>query len=376
MDLVSGPEACEGMFFMDRIGYGLMILLCVGLMALSFSGCGKPTGEARAQNEQKQTGRDQADNLSARVAKVSIVEVRPTPLRDVLILPGATKPWQDITLPADLDGQVEWIGPREGDTVKKGEMVAKIDVSVLKAQLDNSRAAFKLADELYRRRKRLFDRKIISQEELDQARTERVVKQGTFRQAQVQYEKGLVYAQIDATVNQLYVDEGEYVGRGAPVADLVNVDKIEIDVNVPELDVRYLKPGQPVMFRVDAIPNQDFHGIIEFVALKADPATKTFNVKVLADNSVGHIRPGMITRVAFLRQVIPDALVAPLFALLDKGGERVLFVEQDGIAHARTVSVGVISGDQIQITQGLEAGDHLIVSGQNDVEEGTRVQVQ
>ena len=84
----------------------------------------------------------------------------------------------------------------------------------------------------------------------------------------------------------------------------------------------------------------------------------------------------MIARVSFLRRVIPDALVAPLFALVDKGGERILFVEKNGVAHARAVSLGIIEGDRIQITKGLNAGDHLIVTGQTEVEEGMRVQVQ
>jgi membrane fusion protein (multidrug efflux system) len=112
------------------------------------------------------------------------------------------------------------------------------------------------------------------------------------------------------------------------------------------------------------------------VAYKADPATKTFHVKVIIDNPTHEIRPGMIARVAFLKRIIPDALAAPIFALVDKKGERLLFVEKDGVAHARTVSIGVIEGDRIQITKGLEPGDNLIVTGQKEVEEGMRVRVK
>jgi membrane fusion protein, multidrug efflux system len=111
------------------------------------------------------------------------------------------------------------------------------------------------------------------------------------------------------------------------------------------------------------------------VAYKADPATKTFLAKVLVDNRGHEIRPGMIARVAFLRRLIPEALSAPPFALIDKGGERILFVEKDGVAHARTVSIGIIEGDRVQITGGLEPGDRLIVTGQREVEEGMKVQV-
>jgi membrane fusion protein (multidrug efflux system) len=68
--------------------------------------------------------------------------------------------------------------------------------------------------------------------------------------------------------------------------------------------------------------------------------------------------------------------MAPLFALVDKGGERLLFIEKDGVAQSRTVSIGVIEGDRVQITSGLNAGDHLIVKGHTEVEDGMKVSVQ
>jgi membrane fusion protein (multidrug efflux system) len=77
-----------------------------------------------------------------------------------------------------------------------------------------------------------------------------------------------------------------------------------------------------------------------------------------------------------LRRIVPDALAAPLFALLDKGGERVLFVEEDGRAKSRVVQLGIIDGDRIQVVEGLQPGDHLIVTGQTEVEDGMKVVVQ
>jgi len=157
--------------------------------------------------------------------------------------------------------------------------------------------------------------------------------------------------------------------------DLVNVDRIKINLNVPEMDVRFCRPGQEADVRVDAFPGKNLKGAVDFVAYKADPATKTFPVRVLVENPGHKIRPGMIARVSLTRRIIPDALVAPLFALVDKGGERLVFVEEDGVARARTVVPGVIKGDRIQIVEGLSPGDRLIVKGQTEVEEGTKVQV-
>ena len=158
--------------------------------------------------------------------------------------------------------------------------------------------------------------------------------------------------------------------------ELVSVDRMRINVDVPEMDVRYLKVWQNARVTVDAYPGEHWDGLVDFVAFKADPATKTFLVRTLIDNPHGDIRPGMIGRVVFVRQIIPDALAAPLFALVDKGGERLVFIEKDGVAHSRNVSIGVIEGDRVQITDGLSPGDHLIVKGQTEVEDGMKVSVR
>ncbi|NIS69581.1 MAG: efflux RND transporter periplasmic adaptor subunit [Proteobacteria bacterium] len=336
------------------------------LTLILLTGCDRSEGKIETKNNQPQVRR----------TKVSVITVVPTPVRDVLVLPGETEAWQDVRLASETDGIVEVIDPREGDRVREGQLIAQIDVSTLKAALDQAEASFDLADKVYERRKLLFERKVIAKEELDRSENERTLALTNLRRAKVMYERGFLRSPINGLVNYLHVDVGEFVDRGDPVADLVNLDKIKINVNVPELDVRYLRVGQQALLTVDAFPERQLTGIVDFVAYKADPATKTFHVRVLIENPKHEIRPGMISRVTFLRRVIPDALVVPLFALVDKGGERIVFVEKDGIAYARTVAIGVIEGDRIQITKGLEVGDHVIVNGQTELEEGMQVQVQ
>ena len=341
----------------------LYLLFTLILILVYLIGCGRSESKGQAEN----------DRATAEAVKVSVVTIEPTVIRDVIVLPGETEAWQDVRLAADKDGQVEWIGPHEGQEVTKGQLLAKIDASALKAALDHAEASFNLADKIYQRRKLLFEREVIAQEELDKSEADRAFALSNLKQVRTEYERGSVRAPIDGIVNQFYVDAGEFVGRGAPIADVVDVDKIKINVNVPELDVRYLQVGQQVMVTIDAFPDRRLPGTIDFVAYKADQATKTFDVRIEIDNTDHTIRPGMVARVAFLRRTVTDAFVAPLSAIVDKGGERLVYVENAGTAYARTISIGVIEGDRIQITSGLEAGDHLIVTGQTEVEEGMKV---
>ena len=344
----------------------ILFLAALLWVALSAMGCDDKDGLATAES-----------NPNSPVAiPVTTVEIQPVQLQDVIYLPGTTEAWQDVQVAADTPGRIEWIGPREGEKVNKGDLLIKIDVSALKAALDHAEAQFKLSDDLYQRRRRLFERKIIAKEELDQSATQRTLAATDYEQIKVKYNHGFPRSPITGIINHLYVDVGEFIDTGKPIADIVNINRIKINVRVPELDIRFVLEGQTTPVQIDAFPGRKLNGKVDFVAFKADPATKTFLVRTLIDNPFGDIRPGMIARVAFVRRVITDALVAPLFALVDKGGERLVFIEKDGVAQSRTVSIGVIEGDRVQITSGLNAGDHLIVKGHTEVEDGIKVSVK
>jgi membrane fusion protein (multidrug efflux system) len=327
----------------------LAVLLLAGFLT---AGCDDKEGVATAETN---------STLPAAIP-VSVLEIKPVQMRDVIYLPGTTEAWQDVQVAADTPGRIEWMGPREGEKVNKGDLLIKIDVSAHKAAMDHAAAQFKLADDLYQRRKRLA--------------TQRTLAATDYEQIKVRYNHGFPRSPITGIINHLYVDTGEFIDTGKPITDIVNIDRIKINVRVPELDIRFVRVGQKTPAKIDAFPERDLNGKVDFVAFKADPATKTFLVRTLIDNPLGDIRPGMIGRVAFVRRVITDALVAPLFALVDKGGERLVFVEEDGLAQSRTVSIGVIQGDRVQITSGLKPGDHLIVRGHTEVEDGMKVSVQ
>jgi membrane fusion protein (multidrug efflux system) len=344
----------------------LTIVMTVWLAAIVITGCKDQDSIANTENSANETP----------AVPVSVVVVNPVSLRDVIFLPGETEAWRDVKVAANAAGRIEWLGPREGHKVKKGQLLAKIEVSALKAALEHAEAAYQLAEDLYQRRLRLFERKIIAKEELDQSETQRKLAFTDLEQIKVKYNHGFPKSPITGIINHLYVDVGEYADVGKPLTDIVNIDKIKINVQVPELDVRFVKKGQKTPVKIDAFPERELIGIIDFVAFKADPATKTFLVRSVIDNPAHDIRPGMIGRVAFVRRVIADAIVAPLFALVDKGGERMVYIEKDGVVQSRTISIGVIEGDRVQITSGLNAGDHLIVRGHTEVEDGMKVIVQ
>ncbi|MDD4953054.1 MAG: efflux RND transporter periplasmic adaptor subunit [Desulfovibrionaceae bacterium] len=315
-------------------------------------------------------------SVPAKSVRVTVEKVAPAIIRDVLTLPGQTEAAHDVTLSAERGGRVEYVGFTEGDRVQKGQLIAKIDLTALDAGLGRAEASYDLAKVQAERRASLMDSNVLSREELDKAQTEYKLARNNLREARVNRRQGAVVSPIDAVVNDLLVDPGEYVKPGDPVVELVDVARMRVNVNVPEMDVRHLAKGAAVKVTVDAWPKRSWEGVIDFVAYKADPVTKTFKVRVLVDNSDLCIRPGMLARASFLRRSLTDALTTPLFAVQDRGGERVVFVVEDEHARARTVVPGVIDGDRVQILEGLRIGDRVIVTGQDNVEDGTRVSAE
>ena len=124
--------------------------------------------------------------------RVSVVPVRSETIRDVLVLPGVAEALHDVTLSAERDGRMEWVGPREGQRVTKGELLCKIDVSALQAELDRCKAALTLAEDVAERRMSLHEGLIVSKEEQEKAETERMLALHRLREAKVNYDRGFV----------------------------------------------------------------------------------------------------------------------------------------------------------------------------------------
>ena len=355
-------QQAPGVSFWDIFLIIIAALLALASLALLW-GCDQP--EARANG---------ADGPKA--VNVHIQPLVPGTISDVRILPGEVEALEDIVLSAECEGVVEWIGPAEGEDVERDQLIARIDLQTLQTALDKAEANLGLAQKQARRRQDLFDRRVATREELDEALTTLNLARATLQEAQAAYERGVIRSPITGVLDDLHIDPGEYVSPGTPIAELVNIRRVRVIVNVPERDIPHISPGASVPLLVDAYPEKRWTGTIDSMAHKADPATRSYPVRLLVDNPDNSLLPGMIVRAALECRRVDNALSVPLSTILDRGGERLVFVEQDGLARARPVSLGVVQGDRIEIVQGLAPGDKLITAGHTEVEDGTPVVVR
>ena len=322
---------------------------------------------------------EDSTGVQATVAeKLPNVAVQSVTLRDVhdyLELTASVTPWEELTLSAETRGRIESQPIEEGDRVQHGQQLVLINTITIRANMDQAAAEFKMAEQDLARIEGLRESGISSPQELDQAVSKRDAARARLTLSQIQLDQSVITSKIDAVVDKLEKEEGEFADIGAPLVHLVQIDRVKILVGIPERDVAHFTLGDPVSVTFDAHPGREFTGTIYRIATTAEDTTRTFATEVEVDNRDRLLKPGMIARVRMVRNTFSNAVTVPLFAVVPREGRSVVFVEQNGVARMRPVTVGFVQNDYALLTNGLDQGDLLIISGQRDLQDGDRVAV-
>lgn len=301
-----------------------------------------------------------------------------TDVQETFILPGTLAAWEDITLSLEQSGPIRWIGAKEGDRIGEGEPILRIDPETLKAQLEADQVDFDLSRRHLERVEKLLEKNFISEQERDQAREAFEVAKSTLTRSRLALAKSTLVSPIAGVLDELLVDRGEYGAVGTPAAVVVQVDQLKVLVDVPEKDVPSLQVGMQARVSLASLNGRaavSMPGRIVHVAYRADPSTRTYRAKVAVQNSSRTLRPGMIVRVEFDRQLHRQVVTVPLYSLVDQDGQKELYVEENGMARRRPVKIGPVVDGKVVIYEGVEAGEHVIISGQQLVRDGAPVRV-
>lgn len=315
-------------------------------------------------------------NQAERIPNVKVKVLQSQELRDVLNLTGTVYPWEDVTIAAETPGKIDWKGIESGDTVRKGQELFRIDSEALRASLEQAEAQARLAAQEYDRVQRLLARGASTRQDEDSAVANRDVASASLRATQIQVDKSTIEAPFDGVVDRIFQEQDEFVDTGKPLVRLVQVHKVKVNVGIAERDIPTFKAGDSVKVRLDAYPDRVFDGTIQIISPTADMSTHTFTAEIALDNPDGCLMPGMIARAELVKNVYPDAIVVPVFSAMLLDDSRYVFLERDGKAELQPIEIGIVQGNDVQITEGLKPGDRLIVVGQRDVRPGEPVNVQ
>lgn len=316
-----------------------------------------------------------AEDEAVKPVNVQIATLKAVTVEDMVLLTGRLEPWENITVSAEVSGNVEWQGVDDGAVVKAGEELFRIDTIWYQATHTQAEAQALLAEQELARIEGLRKSGISSPQELDRAQTERKVANANVAAASTRLDKSVVRAAVSGIVDEVFVRAGEWADTGAPLARLVQTDRVKVIVGVPERDVPHFHAGDPVEVMLDAFHDETFPGKIHRIATTAERETRTFPIEIELSNEEGRLRPGMIARARMVRETYPNAIAVPIFSVLSMENQRFAAVEENGVARVRQIEVGVLQGDRVHVTKGLSAGERLIVVGHRDLRDGQPVAV-
>lgn len=194
--------------------------------------------------------------------------------------------------------------------------------------------------------------------------------------AHSQLSNALLTAPAGGTVSARFLDPGELAAPGLPALTLVSTGAVFVEVSVTENLVDKVSNGLPVAVTVDALPGRTFQGSVTNLAPAADARSHAFSARVTLPNPGGSLRPGMFASARLVTDSHQHVLVIPAEAVLDRGGDQVVFVVEGGLAHERPVKTGLGDGYMVEITRGLTPGERVVVSGQNQLADGVAVSAQ
>jgi membrane fusion protein (multidrug efflux system) len=262
----------------------------------------------------------------------------------------------------------------EGDFVRQGQVMARIDPSRAQLEVQRSQATVNKLSNNFRRAQQLLAQNLISAEAHDQIRFDLESAKASLNLAKLELSYTNVTAPISGVVAQRMVKQGNLVGLNSPVYRVVNTQYLEAVMNVPEREMARIKTGMPVAMMVDAIPGQPFSGRVDRVSPVMDSGSGTFRV-TLAFDSQQVLRAGMFGRFEIMYDRRENVLTIPRTALLDDESEPAVFVVRAEKSIRVPVKLGFTNGEIAEVVSGLKAGDKVITAGKVAVRDGASVAV-
>jgi RND family efflux transporter MFP subunit len=342
--------------------------------------CCKPPEQEETQEE------------SFGAAVVTVFKVSRQRISEKLIFTGVIEAWQTMNITPEIGGRIAKIYVEEGDRVQKGQLLAELDTRAMRLQTEQAEAAVAVARANY------------NDAEKNKERMERLIKENAV--SEQQYEKiKLAFESAEAQLNQakaalnlakynldVSIMEAPFSGviasRNAEVGDVINpmmggfsptsgvvtlmdFSQVKIEVDVSHQDVVRIKKGQPASMSVSAFPGRLFPGRVSVVNLTADPTTKKFHVEVTADNPGLMLRPNTFGEITIEVSSHEDALVIPQNAILEN--KFVFIVNVDNTVRRQEVTIGLENTDMVEILDGIEFGDRIVVEGSYGLDNGTKI---
>lgn len=367
----------------------LVTAVAITIVTASLSGC---ASEKKATSAAPEVVRD-----------VALLSVASAAVPDVVEVVGTVRASESAQMAAQVMGNVLAINAREGDRVRRGQVLIVLDDAQFRAGQERASAAlnaaehdgaaadaeYALASATLKRYQDLFEKKSVSPQEFDEVKARyqaASARREATRAGQAQAKAGLaqattmlgytrVRAPFDGMVTERRVDPGALAAPGMPLLTVEGAGRYRLEATVDESNVRFARVGATVPVRIDALPGQELAGRVVQIVPAADPASRSFTVKAeLPANAA--LRSGLFGRAYFSRGQ-RDSLLVPRTAVVDRGQLQGVYVlSPDKVASLRYITAGKAQGEQVEVLSGVQTGDVIVVAPGTRELGGKRVEVR
>jgi RND family efflux transporter MFP subunit len=367
----------------------------------------------KQSGEQPQAEPQQAIEQADPTPTPEVVEPQAVPVRVAVIeqrditqtqtFYGTAIPYQETNVQGKYGGKIVFLKANEGDDVKKGQTVVRFDDSDTQLQLQQATATKNSALERVKqaesdfetiqadleRQEELFKEGIVPQKTVDDYRNRVQAAQSalnTAREGVNQAESQIdllnntlkdlqITAPISGVVDEKRYSVNEIYRAGDVLYHILDIDRVYIEVEVPETYISLIKETLEVSVFFDSLPEQTFSGTIERIAPKGDPQSRSFLAKAVAENRERLIKPGMFARIQIVVKDLPQALVVDRKALVEENGNQHVVKIVDGTA--QKIAVSVVHSDETSVAlegEDIQAGDSVVVDKAAQLQSGDRVE--
>lgn len=322
----------------------------------------------------------EAEKASALVKDKPLINTVVMPLklrtiRDSINLPGTVEAWTELNLKSEAHGTIAEVDVKEGDDVKTGQVLARIETNDYQIALNRAEAAYKLAISDFNRDKSVYSKGIISQAQFETKETNMILAGAEVANARLLLNRCYIKSPISGIISRLDAKKGLLLSIGDPVGQIVKIDKVKAVIGIPESDMPAVAPLTHVELTIKALGNLSVTGEKFFLSPVPDTLARIYKLELAVDNPDKNILPGMFIRANIVKKEVEDAVAIPFYSVISRGDEQFVFVEENGKAVKKNVSLGIMEQWMVEVTQGLVDGENLIVEGHRDVEDGQSIKV-
>lgn len=310
---------------------------------------------------------------SLKAIDVSTVTVTKGGFTNYVNLQGHVDAQDNVTAYPQAAGVITAIYVKVGDHVRKGEVLAQLDNSVLKQQIAQAQAQATLSQTVYKRQKNLWDQNIGSEVQFLQAKTNFESAQKQVDALKQQADLYRITSPINGTVDQMDLKLGQAASPGATGIRVVNAEKLKVKADVPESYSDDINQGDRVEVVVpDA--NDSLMARVTFAAKVIDPSSRSFAIEIKLPSSK-ELRPNMTAIIRVADYSKKSAIAIPLNAIQHSDSTTYVYVDEDGVAKKKMIKTGDTYGGKTEVLSGLSGGEQLVNEGASDVEDGDKLRV-